>query len=116
MRSARRLQTRRLRTRRLHIGGMLCRRAPLHPIALKPVAGLDLPDGHLRQDSHEEVVENLLKLVRMGEFTGKKPSKGAYSSMHPEVSDGHLLHAALLKEPLVIDHMAGGDAETDLTG
>ena len=84
---------------------------------LSACAALDFPDAHLRQTSHEEAAETMLKKLRNGEYTGKKPAPGKFSEMYPPVSDGHAIHTFLLHEPAVLAHMARAGADPqDLGG
>jgi hypothetical protein len=77
--------------------------------------GLELPDIHLRQSNHEEVVEIMLQKLRNGEFSGAKPTKGHFSDMFPAISEGHQLHQYVMQLPQVLGHMAKVNPQ-DLSG
>ena len=72
--------------------------------------GLDFPDGHLRS-THEDVVEDLLKKLRAGEYTGKKPANGKWSDMYPVTTDGYLLAMFVMQQPQVLAQLAAADAQ-----
>tara|TARA_B110000046_G_scaffold40617_1_gene45091 strand:- start:34 stop:321 length:288 start_codon:yes stop_codon:yes gene_type:complete len=78
-------------------------------------AELDFPDAHLRQNSHEDVVETFLAKLRRREYSGQKPSKGHNSDMFPPMSDGHSLAQFLSEQTMVITHLACND-DQDLGG
>lgn len=75
------------------------------------LAGLDFPDAHLRQRSHEAVVESFLTKIKNGEYVGTKPSKGKWSEMYPSITDGQLLAKYVLQQVQVLDHFAANDPQ-----
>ena len=46
------------------------------------LADHDFPDIFLRKSDHEEVVDDMLRKIIAGEFTGTKPGRGEWSSMY----------------------------------
>ena len=49
-------------------------------------AAFDFPDWHLWQTNHEDVAETLLKKLRDGKFTGRKPAPGDSLKFTPHQS------------------------------